>query len=75
MINYVEEGDICYLILTTWVRLGIGLSVFSFFCGGVGGWVAGWVGVDIEVNANSAPNWVGVEAGAELGKNKQWVIS
>ena len=34
------------------------------------GWVAGWVGVEIEVNANSAPNWVGVGAGAELGKNR-----
>ena len=32
------------------------------------GWVAGWLGVEIEVNANSAPNWVGVGAGAELGK-------
>ena len=25
------------------------------------------MGVEIEVNANSAPNWVGVGAGAELG--------
>ena len=32
--------------------------------------MAGWVGVEIEVNANSAPNWVGVGAGAELGKKK-----
>ena len=28
------------------------------------------MGVEIEVNANSAPNWVGVGAGAELGKKK-----
>ena len=28
--------------------------------------VGGWVGV--EVNANSASNWVGVRAGAEFGK-------
>ena len=28
-----------------------------------------WVsGVEIEVNTNSTPNWVGVGAGAELGK-------
>ena len=32
--------------------------------------MAGWVGVEIEVNANSAPNLVGVGAGAELGKIK-----
>ena len=30
----------------------------------------GWVGVEIEVNANSVPNWVGVGAGNELGKKK-----
>ena len=35
----------------------------------VGGWLGGLLGVEIEVNANSAPNWVGVGAGAELGKN------
>ena len=29
--------------------------------------MGGWVGVENEVNANSAPNWVGVEVGAELG--------
>ena len=34
----------------------------------MGGWLDGWVGVEIEVNANSAPNLVGVGAGAELGK-------
>ena len=28
------------------------------------------MGVEIEVNANSAPNWVGVGAGAELGNLK-----
>ena len=32
--------------------------------------MGGWLGVENEVNANSAPNWVGVEVGAELGKNK-----
>ena len=31
--------------------------------------MAGCVCVEIEVNANSAPNWVGVGAGVELGKN------
>ena len=67
MINQVKEVATCYLLLATWVRLGIGLLVFYFFCGWVGGRVAGWVGDEIEVNANSAPNWVGVGAGAELG--------
>ena len=33
------------------------------------GWLSGWVGVEIEVDANSAPNLVVVGAGAELGKN------
>ena len=31
--------------------------------------MGGRVGVEIEVNANSAPNWVGIGAGAELGNN------
>ena len=65
MINQVKEVATCYLLLATWVRLGMGILVFYFFCG----WVAGRVGVEIEVNAYSAPNWVGVGAGAELGKN------
>ena len=30
--------------------------------------MGGLVGVEIEVIANSAPDWVGVGAGAELGK-------
>ena len=46
----------------------MGLLVFTF---SVGGWIVGWVvGVEIEINANSAPNWVGIGAGAELGKNE-----
>ena len=43
----------------------MGLSFANILFLGVGG----WVGVEIEVNANSAPNLVGVGAGAELGKN------
>ena len=51
-------------------------SIFTF---PAGGWLGGWVGVEIEVNANSAPNWVWVGAGAELaihvekfgGKNRR----
>ena len=34
--------------------------IFTFPAGG-------WLGVEIEVNANTAPNWVGVGAGAEQG--------
>ena len=43
------------------------LIVSYFFCGWVGGWV---VGVETDINANSAPNRVGVGARAELGKMK-----
>ena len=68
MINQVEEVATCVLLLATCVRLGMRLLVFYFFCGWPGGWVSGRVGVEIEVNANSAPNRVGVGAGAELGK-------
>ena len=32
--------------------------------------MGGQVGVEIEVNAKSATNWVGIGAGAELGKNE-----
>ena len=45
-------------------ELGLSLASIFTFSGWVGGWV---VGVEIEVNANSAPNCVGVGAGAELG--------
>ena len=41
--------------------------------GRVGGWLDGWVGVEFEVNANSAPNLVEVEAGTELGKNLMFI--
>ena len=47
----------------------MGLLVFYFFCGWPGAWVSCRVGVEIEVNANSTPNLVGVGAGAELGNN------
>ena len=55
------------------LELGLSLAsiLFLLFLG-----VGGWVGVEIEVNANSAPNWVGVEALAELDKNvyNPWIL-
>ena len=47
-------------------------SLFKLFL-----WAVGWVGVENEINAISAFNWVGVEVEveveAELGKN-QWIF-
>ena len=50
-----------------WAGVGAGLYKYSIFTFPVGG----WVGVEIEINTNSAPNWVGVGAGAELGNMSQ----
>ena len=41
----------------------------NYFSGRVVGWVGGWVAGSNENITNSAPNWVGLGLGAELGNN------
>ena len=45
-------------------------SLHYFSCG----WVGGWVGVDTEINAKPAQAEAGVGAGAELGKNTNFMM-